>query len=44
LLLAGNERGLVPKVKLVFLCRKNIADTRDEMEGDFYEKYCDTSY
>jgi hypothetical protein len=30
------KKGLVPNAKLVFLCRKNIADAHDEMEDDFY--------
>jgi hypothetical protein len=36
---AGNEHGFVPNARLVFLCKKNTADTHEEMDGEMYEKY-----
>jgi hypothetical protein len=35
----GNEKRFVPKVELVYLCQKNIADAQDKINGDCYENY-----
>jgi hypothetical protein len=35
----GNEDGFLPSAQLVFLCKKNTADTHDEMDGEIYEQY-----
>jgi hypothetical protein len=36
---AGNEKGFVPKAKLVYLFQKNITAVQDEINGDCCEKY-----
>jgi hypothetical protein len=35
----GNENGFLPNAQLVFLCKNNIADAHDEMDGEIYEQY-----